>query len=219
MALAGCMAPAEAPVADAAPDHGLPPLPEALNTPLVSAIGKGDAGQIRALLASGEYTVADIDGYALLELAASQRPCDPDVVSTLIEFGADAGRVDPTTGSTALLEAAASGSAACFDRLLGEGFDPAHVDTQAHGMVANAYLSGDREIFDRLVRGREFAQFNRQDLALALLFSLKKEDWSACSALLAVGADPRVEFQSGAERVSIATLPEMSALTNCPEPY
>lgn len=188
--------------------------PRAADSELLGAIHAGDAGQVRSIIARGEHATGEIGGYPWLELAASQKPCVPEVLSALIEHGFDPHHVEATTGSTALHVAATSGSRACVDRLLSQGADPAQVDLDSRGLIVSAYFSGEPDLVSGLL-SEDGLRLNEADLALALLFALKKSDWNSCAQLLEAGANPETEFKYGPERMRVADLPEGAWLGRC----
>lgn len=155
------------------------------------AIAAGDVVGARLQLDAGADAATGFGGFARLSLAASQRPCVPDIITALIELGAEPKAKDPAVRSTALLHSAASGSKECFQVLLAAGSDPSHVNVVASGIVTEAYLSGQRAFFEWVLANRKASPKHPDDLAKALLVSLKKNDWGACGLLLAAGADPK----------------------------
>lgn len=205
------------------PDAGreLVPLIEAdvarrgIDSAFFSAIGEGDLVRLEGMLGDAKLPVAELQAHSILAIAASQRPCVPEVLSLFLDYGVDPNHPDPATGSTALHAAAGAGSKQCVDLLIAQGADTALVNIQSQGLVASAYLSGSPELFEHVLLLPDDKALNPEDLAATLRAAIGTSDWTACGRLLKAGASPTTQFMVGSQAGSIMDLPEGAMLVRC----
>ena len=176
--------PSDYPVADAVvPD----------DSPVADAAMRGDAAEVRELLADGaDVNAAQGDGMTALHWAAEHG--DPELARMLLHAGA---AVDPVTrigGYTPLHAAARSGSATVAVLLLDAGADPTAATPGAGTTPLHlGAAAGSPELVRTLVeRG---ADPNAREAAWAqtpLMFAAAMNRADAIRALIAAGADPDI---------------------------
>jgi len=135
------------------------------STPLTSAAFRGDAAQVRALLAT---TPADIADGALTPLIWAARGGHVEVMTLLLDAGADPNRPDSRRGWTPLMHALHTAHSDAARLLLARGADGTR-GAGGNSPLEMATLDNDEDLISRLLVARPSRdqQLRAFDLAVA----------------------------------------------------
>lgn len=159
---------------------------------IADAAMKGDATQIKKLIASGaDVDVAQNDGMTALHWAADRG--DSATVAALIKAKADVKSMTVNGGYTPLMLAARSGNAAVVKELLAAGADPKAVSGAGATALHFAAEAGNVDVVNALIA--KGADVNAKEPIWGqtpLIFAAEDNRAGAIDALLKAGANPSV---------------------------
>jgi hypothetical protein len=124
------------------------------STPLILAVERANAGEVRRLLDAGadpnEVPARGDKNVALIHAFAVREPRLSQIVASLVEHGADVNVRHTQWGYTPIYMAAASGSANCVKYLLAHGADPTLSSKSGQTPLDRAKEKGDAQIVELL---------------------------------------------------------------------
>lgn len=165
---------------------------------LVVAVSKGLVEIAKALISAGADLEVEYAGVTPLIFATIELRCDPPMIGALLEAGARHDVSIPITGSTPLLEAAASGVEECVELLLAHGADEAARTKGQETLLHQAVLGRNTRIIQRVVDMPDI-DVNATDVfgVSALAVAAVSGDQEAARILLLSDADPCLEDYRG----------------------
>jgi ankyrin repeat protein len=117
--------------------------------PIAVAASQGDVAQVRQLLTAGSQ--ADATDIGITPLMSAARRGDLDVMTTLLDAGADVNRHDTRNGWTPLMHALHKQQRAAVTLLLRRGADPNTGGPDGQTPLMMATLDNDLETIDQLL--------------------------------------------------------------------
>ena len=170
---------------------------------MLQASRNGDAGLIRALLASGA-SLSDNHTATEPALLAAARAGNPEAVQVLLDAGADANATEPLDQQTALMWAVAAGHHDVAKLLLEAGADPKlqarvstltkrkNADFPSGGFAALhwATRNGDQAMIKLLTGHGADINVRNGDSSTPMMLAIVNDRFDIAAQLLELGADP-----------------------------
>lgn len=165
---------------------------------LIVAVTNGLVEIAKALVVAGANVEAEYAAVTPLMFATVEQRCDPAMIRALLEAGARHDVSMPVTGSTPLLEAAATGVEECVELLLAHGADQAATTTGRATLLHQAVLGRNTRTIQRVVDMPD-VDVNATDVfgVSGLAMAAVAGDSDAARILLHSGADPCLEDYRG----------------------